>query len=73
MTFEALIFDVDGTLVTAEKILPEEAKSAAKALSDAGLMLAILYVQAPPMARLYVGASDEEQAAEVGQTRSVAL
>jgi hypothetical protein len=40
-------------------------RGARKTTDLAGLMLAILYVQAPPMARLYVGASDEEQAAEL--------
>ena len=40
-------------------------RGARKTTDVAGLMLAILYVQAPAMARLYVGASDEDQAAEL--------
>ena len=36
-----------------------------KTTDIAGLMLAILLEQAPPMARLYVGASDQEQAQEL--------
>ncbi len=40
-------------------------RGARKTTDLAGLLLAILYAQAPAMARLYVGASDEEQAAEL--------
>jgi Cof subfamily protein (haloacid dehalogenase superfamily) len=36
-----LLADVDGTLVTQEKVLTEAAKAAARALHDAGIMLAI--------------------------------
>lgn len=40
-------------------------RGARKTTDLAGMLLALLYAQAPPMARLYVGASDEEQAAEL--------
>ncbi|MGH7879338.1 MAG: HAD hydrolase family protein, partial [Candidatus Binataceae bacterium] len=36
-----LLADVDGTLVTNDKVLTEAAKAAARALHDAGIMLAI--------------------------------
>ena len=40
-------------------------RGARKTTDMAGIQLAALYAQAPPMARLYVGASDEEQAQEL--------
>lgn len=40
-------------------------RGARKTTDLAGIQLAALYAQAPPMARLYVGASDEEQAQEL--------
>jgi hypothetical protein len=40
-------------------------RGARKTTDLAGIHLAALYAQAPPMARLYVGASDEEQAREL--------
>lgn len=40
-------------------------RGARKTTDLAGLMLSILYTQAPRMARLYIGASDEDQAAEL--------
>jgi hypothetical protein len=40
-------------------------RGARKTTDLAGIHLAALYAQAPPMARLYVGASDEEQAQEL--------
>jgi hypothetical protein len=40
-------------------------RGARKTTDLAGMQLAALYAQAPPMARLYVGASDEEQAQEL--------
>ena len=40
-------------------------RGARKTTDLAGILLAVLYAQAPPMARLYIGASDEEQAAEL--------
>lgn len=40
-------------------------RGARKTTDLAGIQLAALYVQAPPMARMYVGASDEEQAQEL--------
>jgi hypothetical protein len=40
-------------------------RGARKTTDLAGIHLALLYAQAPPMARLYVGASDEEQAQEL--------
>jgi len=40
-------------------------RGARKTTDLAGIHLALLYAQAPAMARLYIGASDEEQAAEL--------
>ena len=40
-------------------------RGARKTTDLAGIQLAALFAQAPPMARLYVGASDEEQAQEL--------
>jgi phage terminase large subunit-like protein len=40
-------------------------RGARKTTDLAGMLLAILYAQAPPMARLYVDASDEDQAQEL--------
>ena len=40
-------------------------RGARKTTDLAGIQLAALYAQAPPMARMYVGASDEEQAQEL--------
>ena len=40
-------------------------RGARKTTDLAGIQLAALYVQVPPMARLYVGASDEDQAQEL--------
>lgn len=40
-------------------------RGARKTTDLAGIHLALLWAQAPPMARLYVGASDEEQAQEL--------
>lgn len=40
-------------------------RGARKTTDLAGIQLAALYAQAPPMARLYVGASDKEQAQEL--------
>jgi len=56
------ILDPDGEV---RQFWIELPRGARKTTDLAGLMLAILYVQAPAMARLYVGASDEEQAAEL--------
>jgi hypothetical protein len=43
----------------------EMPRGSRKTTDLAGIHLALLYAQAPPMARLYVGASDEEQAQEL--------
>ena len=40
-------------------------RGARKTTDLAGMLLAVLYAQAPPMARLYVGASDLDQAREL--------
>lgn len=40
-------------------------RGARKTTDLAGILLAVLYAQAPPMARLYVGASDQDQAREL--------
>src|SRR5487761_1066128 len=56
------ILDPDGTPRQHWIELPRGAR---KTTDLAGIHLAALYAQAPPMARLYVGASDEEQAQEL--------
>ena len=56
------ILDPDGEV---RQFWIELPRGARKTTDLAGLMLAILYVQAPRMSRLYVGASDEDQAAEL--------
>ena len=53
------ILDLDGEVRQHWIELPRGAR---KTTDLAGIQLATLYAQAPPMARLYVGASDEEQA-----------
>lgn len=40
-------------------------RGARKTTDLAGILLAILFLQAPPMARIYVGASDADQSAEL--------
>lgn len=56
------ILDVDSPVKQSWIELPRGAR---KTTDLAGLLLTVLLFQAPPMARLYVGASDEEQAAEL--------
>ncbi|HXV01223.1 MAG TPA: Cof-type HAD-IIB family hydrolase [Caulobacteraceae bacterium] len=41
MSIRLLLADVDGTLVTQEKVLTNEARAAARSLAEAGIMLAI--------------------------------
>lgn len=56
------ILDPDGKVRQHWVELPRGAR---KTTDLAGIQLAALYAQAPAMARLYVGASDEEQAQEL--------
>jgi phage terminase large subunit-like protein len=56
------ILDVDSPVRQHWLTLPRGAR---KSTDLAGILLAILATQAPPLARCYVGASDEDQAAEL--------
>ena len=61
-TNAAAILDVDGPV---RQTWVEAPRGARKTTDLAGLLLAILLTQAPPMSRSYVGASDEDQAGEL--------
>ncbi len=56
------ILDVDAVIRQSWIELPRGAR---KTTDLAGILLALLVVQAPPMARLYVGAASEDQAQEL--------
>ena len=57
-----LLADVDGTLVTKEKVLTDSAKAAARQLADAGIMLALTSGRPPRGMSMLIGPLDLKSA-----------